>query len=333
MATATAPKPPATITAPAAPAIPAGVGAGPPSSVNSFQREALLNAFSQELAQRTGLNATVIKAWASVENAYASNGTGYFNFLNVRPAAGGSSYSGVPLAGTSSGNFQEFGSLQDAVTETAYWINNFGNYAGIRAAKSQPPTAQLAAIAASPWDQGRYSGGGPLVGAYFNITKSGGGLSSLAGSVASSVVDAAGNVNDALGHIPGVAQTESAASTASSAVSGAADAAKSTASAISWLSSWGHWARIGYVLAGGVLVLGGIVLLARAVGGPTPSLPALPSGGGPEPGEGGGPKGPISEAPKREQKRAGFTLEADKPRPKRGAPGSSQLAKGDEIPF
>lgn len=325
MATATNSPAAKPATAPPAVVSASPIGAGPPSSVSSSQADSLLNNFAYMLAQQTGLNANVIKAWAEVENSYAPNGTGHYNFLNVRPSGTGGSYSGVPLAGVSSGNFQEFGSLADAVTETAHWINKFGNYSGIRASASQSPASQIAAIAASPWDSGKYAGGGSIVSRYNSLTGSGGGIVSGLESLPG---QAAGAVNSGLRHIPGVAQVEGGVSAASDAVSG-------TAGAISWLSDWNNWLRIGYILGGGVLVLGGVILLARSVGGG--SAPGMPSLGG---GGGGGSPSP-SPAP---AKRQGFypsdmqpkarRVPARAAKPKAGSPGSSKLAAGEApIPF
>lgn len=133
--------------------------------------------FVNELARRTGLNRNVIRAWVLAEGAYDKGGTGHYNFLNVGAKPGGAGYSGVKLAGTSPGGFAWFGSLADAVEESAYWINSMSNYAGIRAAVGKEPGVQLAAIAQSRWDAGHYTKGGKrgqgLLDAYKSVTKSG----------------------------------------------------------------------------------------------------------------------------------------------------------------
>jgi len=109
--------------------------------------------FADGLAARTGLDIRVADAWVTAEN----NGGGDHNWLNVSYPGGGRGYSGVPASG---GRFSSFQSVQDAITETAYWINQFSNYAGIRAAiATGDPQQQRQAIIASPWDEGHYMGG------------------------------------------------------------------------------------------------------------------------------------------------------------------------------
>ncbi len=128
--------------------------------------------FVAGVAQKTGIDPRVLVAWIDAEGAYAHNGTGGFNYLNIHssktPTRG---YSGVQLAGYTSGSFPQYRSVQDAITETSYWINNFSNYAGIRTAARQKrsPGVQIAAIAASKWDRDQYGGvGGPRLRSVFS---------------------------------------------------------------------------------------------------------------------------------------------------------------------
>lgn len=163
--------------------------------------------FVSELAVRTGLNRDVVAAWVRAEGADAPNGTGGFNYLNVR-ARGQTGYSGVRLAGISSGGFAQFASVDDAVREASYWILKMGNYAGIRASVGKGSQAQLAAIAASPWDANHYSGGGAvgsvLSGAWKIVTGAGGAVAGAAGAVGGAV-QAAASIPDAItGAVTGV---------------------------------------------------------------------------------------------------------------------------------
>lgn len=122
-----------------------------------------LQQFIDVLSAKTKLDPRVLAAWAQQEGAYAPNGTGHYNFFNLRPKSGGSSWSGVKLAGVSSRDFAQFANAQDAATETAWWLNNMSNYAGIRAAAGKgTPATQISAIAASPWDEGHYGGHGGI---------------------------------------------------------------------------------------------------------------------------------------------------------------------------
>jgi hypothetical protein len=129
-----------------------------------------------------------------------------------------------------------------------------------------------------------------------------------------------------LAGIPGGSQIEGAAGAVSSAVGSISNAGD----LIKFVTSW----RFAEIIGGSLLLLVGLVLLARSfgvtnglsVGGV--GLGNGSSGGG----GGGGSSGPISEAPRRAQRRAGFTLEADR-KPKRGDPGSAMLAPGDSLPY
>lgn len=109
--------------------------------------------FAERLSHKTGLSLNVCDAWTIVEN----NGGGPHNWLNVR--GNGRSYSGVHVT-NERGGFSGFNSLEDATTETAWWINNMPNFRAIRDSRSKPDPAQLYAIIHSPWDAGHYGGNG-----------------------------------------------------------------------------------------------------------------------------------------------------------------------------
>lgn len=145
-----------------------------PAAPKPTSREAIENTFASMLAAKTGLDPNVVLAWEMNEGTYDSNGTGHFNMLNVRPAGGGMSYSGVRLVGVSSGNFQQFGSLQDAVTETAYWLKSMSNYKGIMASTKMGAKAQIQAIIDSKWEEGHYDGGRGIFDHYNTVVADGG---------------------------------------------------------------------------------------------------------------------------------------------------------------
>lgn len=235
--------------------------------------------FIAQLAQATGLDPKVIAAWVQVEGAYAPNGTGHYNFLNLRAKSPAQGYSGVALAGQSTNGFAQFLSVQDAVQETAYWINHFGNYAGIRASTKLGPKSQIAAIAASPWDAGHYNGGRSLLSAYSSLTSKGSSwLSSITHAVGKGLVDAGtGNPLGAgldvakglgLGGIPGVSQADAIAQIPGE-----------TLHVLKWVMDPTNWLRVGYVLAGSLAVGAGLVLMAKSVG-TSVAMPKMPSGGG-----------------------------------------------------
>jgi len=124
--------------------------------------------FVAGVSKGSGIDPRVLLAWIDAEGAYAPNGTGGFNFLNLKPAPGGRSYSGVPIA-VSSGGFEQFQSITDAITETVNRLSQSFASGIVGAAKTRPtPAAQISAIAASGWDQTDYGGpGGPTLAAIF----------------------------------------------------------------------------------------------------------------------------------------------------------------------
>jgi hypothetical protein len=117
--------------------------------------------FSQLVAGQTGLNIDVVRAWVNAEvGGTDGNGWGSFNFLNMSDHKSG------------------FGSVQLAATAAAQQINTSNYYGGIRqAAGTGDASAELSAIASSPWDAGHYSGsGGPgsnLQNSYNSVKPSG----------------------------------------------------------------------------------------------------------------------------------------------------------------
>jgi hypothetical protein len=116
--------------------------------------------FARQVAKGTGLSLAVIHAWMYAEGAYAQGGTGHFNYLNVRP----SSNAGVS-EGRSPGGFATFRNANDAAKATINVLHQ-PNMRTILNARSKNDKAQLAAIAASPWDANHYRGGAALTGAY-----------------------------------------------------------------------------------------------------------------------------------------------------------------------
>lgn len=210
-------------------------------------RDASQRAFATAVAAQTGLDPYVVLAWTSIEDADAPGGTGGFNYLNVRPN-GSSSYSGVQLAGVSPGGFQRFRSLSDAVTETVYWVKRMPNYAGIRGSVGKPAATQIAAIAASPWDQGHYGGNGRALAQAYVLLR-------LPGSSPSSGGISTGSVP---GFARGVAGGLQGAVNTGAAVVGSIT---SVGDAIKWV--FDNWDRVLEVLGGFVLALVGALALAR----------------------------------------------------------------------
>lgn len=103
--------------------------------------------FAKQVADQTGLNEKVVYAWTLAEN----RGDNHLNPLNIR--------------NPQTHNFDPFPSTAAAARATAQLLLTSSNYTGIRrAAKSGDPSAQIDAIALSPWDAGHYRGGTSSVG-------------------------------------------------------------------------------------------------------------------------------------------------------------------------
>jgi len=165
-----------------------------------------------------------------------------------------------------------------------------------------------------------FSGGGGIIG---GITSAPGDIAGAAGSVASGVGSAITNPG---GLISG------AASGIGSAISGALGLDKIGKDIMYAVA----------ILGGGAIMLLGILLVGADLGlsviasrNPVVKAATKRVGGGSNsspPRRATVRRGPISEQPRRVQKRAGFKLAVDE-KPKRGQPGSDKLAKGDEIPY
>lgn len=110
--------------------------------------------FINGVAKQSGLDPRVVEAWVTVEGAYNANGTGHFNYLNLRPAAGD-----VGVVGESTGKFDLFSNVNDAITSTVNRIKQpFAS--GIVASAGKSPATQLSAIANSAWSSDHYTVGG-----------------------------------------------------------------------------------------------------------------------------------------------------------------------------
>jgi hypothetical protein len=234
----------------------------PPQALSGPQAEPY---FVARVAALTGLDTKVVQAWVNSEGAYAPNGTGGNNFLNIREST---SKSGVPLAGTTSAGFAQFHSAADAADEAAHWINTMPNYLGIRQATKLGPRSQLAAIAASPWDSGHYGGGKKIYNAYTALGSGGGGGGIDFGSIANGIRDATNPLTGSawlITHTPGI-DSLPGVKTAGSILSAPEKISNDLEKVIGFVFNPADWLRVGYIIGGGVFVIGGLFILARSVG-------------------------------------------------------------------
>lgn len=121
--------------------------------------------FANTLSQLTGLNVSVIDAWATAENG------GNNNIL-------GMTYSSLKTSANPHG-LQSYSSQTQAAIDTANRINTSPLYAGIRASTGGTASQQALAIAKSPWRTGDTSG---TIDTYYLKVFSGLGLLTSTGS-------------------------------------------------------------------------------------------------------------------------------------------------------
>lgn len=117
--------------------------------------------YGRLLEAGTQLRLAVLAAWELCEEPPDRDpGAQGHNWLNLLGRGLGRTrgFSGVRIVGYSEAGFAQFATVQDAATEAVFWINEFSNYAGIRAAArgGSSDFAQAVAICSSPWDAGHY---------------------------------------------------------------------------------------------------------------------------------------------------------------------------------
>lgn len=269
--------------------VPPPPASGPGQATQGYQDEPK---FVAAVATATGLDPRVIYAWASVEGAYAPNGTGHFNYLNLRNAQGD-----VGVTGQSSGGFDQFSNWQDAATSTINRIkqpflwSDPGNPPGLGAVISAKgsPSQEIAAIGRSGWDAGHYGSppGSSLLARF----------EQQYGTKAAGAPPIAGNTPTSPGGTPG--------GSFPNPLSGITGIATAIENFVKFITS----VRLLELVGGLALVLVGLVILAKAATGSktgqtltgivapvkgafqTPAAPA---------------RAPISQQPRRVQRRAGF---------------------------
>jgi hypothetical protein len=328
--------------------------AGPGSEQQVTSQTELQNQeriFANAVGAGTGIDPRVILAQEQAEGAYAPGGTGGFNFLNLRPFEPnqGGATSDVGVTGTSSGGFDQFANLADAITSSIHRFDQPFASGVITAAHTAgaTPQTEITALQKSGWDAGGYTGlstdftdlfgeqalTGPAANASVTAYPVGGGATTSTSSLGGTLTSA----------VPGLSQAESLFSGADSF--------------FQWIGQPANLIRVGEVIAGSLLIGLGLILLGK---GATQSGPAQDVKGAvgssvtavasrTPPGRVAAKvgaqnrtaarmtsrqaaPGSISQSSKRARRDAGFKPAGDV-KPKRGQPGSSRLAKGDTIPF
>ncbi len=200
--------------------------------------------FANAVAAQTGLDPRVVIAWGEIETGGQANS---HNWLNLRP------YPGDPYSGVSSGNFEQFNSVQDAITASVRRIKQpFA--APIVASAGKPPAQEIAAIASTGWDAGHYGGaGGPNLLREFNSLYPNAATGPAQKTPASGVGAPTGV------DIP-------------NPIAPITDAFHSIEGALTFLTSW----RFAEVLGGFALLLVGLVLLGKQFGISPPAAVPVP---------------------------------------------------------
>lgn len=139
--------------------------------------------FARTLANLTGLNVNVLRAWVLAEGGPPGNP------LNIM-------HGGKPA---------NFGDVNGAAAATSQLLHSSAAYAPILRSASSDPQAQIAAITASPWDAGHYRGdpsakpGTLLHGTYARVLDALG----IGGPVQSGITGAVGDFWSGVTGIPG----------------------------------------------------------------------------------------------------------------------------------
>lgn len=123
-------------------------------------------ALAQALQRSLGLDLNVLRAWIAHESAWGRSPIRSFNYLNAKKVEGGQLV------------WASFSSVAEAADYYTGLIHRRPEWYGpIVASAGSSPAQQIAAIAASPWDQSHYGGpGGPnLRRTYGTVARSYGG--------------------------------------------------------------------------------------------------------------------------------------------------------------
>lgn len=210
-----------------------------------------LEQFAFGVAQQTGLDPRFVTAWAQQETGGRANS---HNWLNLRPyhENQGGPTDDVGVIGHTSGNFDEFATVQDAITSSVHRINQpFAR--PILDAKGKSPVQEIAALASTGWDAGHYGGvGGP------NLQRTFAGLYGKDALGSPAVTAATGGVGP-----NGESQRPGAVgSVVNDPVGAVTGAAGSVEDAFKFLTSW----RFAEIVGGFALVLVSFYLIGRQFG-------------------------------------------------------------------
>jgi hypothetical protein len=211
------------------------------------------SSFANTIAHYLGYDPRTVYAWAQLETGGQAIG---HNWLNLRPyhPNGGGKTDDVGVVGISPGGFDIFESVSAAAISTEHRLHQpFA--AGIRSASGpgHSPAQEIAALAASDWDEGHYGGtGGPSIANVFSGLY---GQDALGAPASSHVVKDAGK------------QTSSSVIDKLTGVPGSGGIGGIGGDVASFLKTW--VVRGALIGLGTGVVLIGLYFIVRALGAPT----------------------------------------------------------------
>ncbi len=278
--------------------------------------------FLQGVSAATGIDPRVLAAWVRSEG---HPGDLYHNYLNIQTATAQSL--GAPTVGTAAAGTAEFGTVQIGIDATVREIQSLG----LNHLANQTPRAEITSIAASPWASSHYGGpGGPnLANVFAGLFGGQAGLDSPYQG-ATTAVGVASTVGTGSAADRGSVDITGSGGGPSvkGALSGVTDWLESP---FKFLTSW----RFAEVVGGALLMLVGLVLVARQFGVGVPNLPG-PAGAATnaaestfqfQPGERAYSAAQTTSRQRRPRMES-YTLDADRP-----AARSSSPAMSEAIPY
>lgn len=221
--------------------------------------------FVESVSAQTGIDPRVLVAWITEEGANAPGGTGGYNYLNLKP------YPGDIYSSVSPGGFEQFSSVLTAVEATVRRLQQPFASPILKAAQARAtPQQEIAAIASTGWDQSNYGGFGSGPNLQNEFGQLFGGQAGLTSSYQGpgTAVQVAETAGTGSATIPGITGSYSLQSLAGDTSKAASSVYNSTVGALSGIWGWilSHLERLGLLLAGALLVILGVVLVARDAG-------------------------------------------------------------------
>lgn len=223
------------------------------------------------VSSATGIDPRVVSAWVTQEGAYTSQGSGGYNYLNLKAGPGT-----VGVVGTASNQSLQFRDVQSAITSTVNRLNQpFASNIVKTAQAKGTPAQQISAISNSAWASNHY--GTPAGTNLFRTFSSQWGESNLTmppmpgGKITIGVDFASGQAQSLTSEQAAQQGTPFTGQSGIGQAAGYVAGQGAKAAADVFLSGTGL--RILQVLGGAILAGMGVFLLIRQIGLSAPSTP------------------------------------------------------------